>query len=225
MERRESRIVGFESQVRPTRTSGDLQWQDSAVTKVHRSDLKGQRACCIWFTGLSGAGKTTLANLLDEALHAAGRHTFVLDGDRCRNGICSDLNFSSEDRMENVRRISEVARLMVDAGLIVIVALISPLIAQRQKARELFDQDEFIEVYLDTPLATCESRDAKGLYKKARQGLISNFTGISSAYEPPKNPEIVLNGSGCPDELVDRILRFLGERDESPARVSATCSS
>lgn len=224
MQRRESRILGFESQVRPTRSAGDLQWQDSAVTKSHRSDLKAQRACCIWFTGLSGAGKTTLANLLDETLYGAGRHTFVLDGDCCRNGICSDLGFSSEDRMENVRRISEIARLMVDAGLIVIVSLISPLIAQRQKARELFAPEEFVEIYLDTPLATCEKRDAKGLYKKARQGLIPNFTGISSVYEPPKNPEIVLDGSTGPGELVDRILRFLGERAESPARVSASRS-
>lgn len=225
MQRAQSHILEVEASMRPSRKAGDLQWQDSAITKVHRADLKAQRACCIWFTGLSGAGKTTLANLLDETLYASGRHTFVLDGDCCRNGICSDLDFSSEDRMENVRRISEVAKLMVDAGLIVIVSLISPLIEQRQKARQIFDQDEFIEVYVDTPLATCEKRDAKGLYKKARQGLIPNFTGISSAYEPPKNPEIVLNGSSCPDELVDRILRYLGERSEPPALVSAARSS
>ncbi|MBS0233305.1 MAG: adenylyl-sulfate kinase [Proteobacteria bacterium] len=200
--------------IRRSHSHGNLQWQESAVTKLQRSAIKSQKACCIWFTGLSGAGKTTLANLLDEALFAAGAHAFVLDGDRCRNGICGDLDFSPEGRMENVRRIAEVASLMVDAGLIVIVSLISPLVAQRQKARELFEPGEFLEVYLDTPLDVCEKRDAKGLYKKARQGLIPNFTGISSAYEPPANPELTLDGSGAPHELVNQILRLVHQRSE-----------
>ncbi len=197
---------------------GNLQWQESAVTKHHRSLIKSQKACCLWFTGLSGAGKTTIANLLDEALFDAGNHTFVLDGDRCRNGVCSGLDFSPEGRMENVRRISEVAKLMVDAGLIVIVSLISPLVAQRERARKLFEPGEFLEVYLDTPLAVCEKRDAKGLYKKARQGLIPNFTGISSTYEPPSNPELQLDGRGEPQELVNEILRLIHQRSEEVIR-------
>lgn len=187
----------------------ELQWKNSAITKIDRAELKAQSACCIWLTGLSGAGKTTLANLLDESLHRSGRHTFVLDGDRCRDGICNDLDFSPEGRMENVRRVSEVARLMVDAGLIVIVSLISPLIAQRQQARKLFEPGEFVEVYLNTPLATCEQRDAKGLYKKARQGLIPDFTGISSAYEPPESAEVVLDGQAPIGDLLRQMLQAL----------------
>lgn len=196
---------------RRVHSHSNLQWQDSAVTKLERARLKSQRACCVWLTGLSGAGKTTVANLLDETLFELGNHAFVLDGDRCRNGVCRDLDFSPEGRMENVRRIAEVARLMVDAGLIVIVSLISPLIAQRAMARELFEPGEFFEVYLDTPLAVCEQRDAKGLYKKARQGLIPNFTGISSAYEPPLDAELTLDGNGVPDELVARILDAINQ--------------
>ncbi len=191
------------------RASCELQWKDSAIKKIDRAELKAQSACCIWLTGLSGAGKTTLANLLDESLHRAGRHTFVLDGDRCRDGICNDLDFSPEGRMENVRRVSEVAKLMVDAGLIVIVSLISPLIAQRQQARKLFEPGEFIEVYLNTPLSTCEQRDAKGLYKKARQGLIPDFTGISSAYEPPESAEVVLDGQAPIGDLLRQMLQAL----------------
>jgi adenylyl-sulfate kinase len=197
---------------------GNLQWQESAITKHHRSHIKSQKSCCVWFTGLSGAGKTTLANLLDEALFDAGKHTFVLDGDRCRNGVCSGLDFSPDGRMENVRRISEVAKLMVDAGLIVIVSLISPLVAQREAARKLFETGEFLEIYLSTPLAVCEKRDAKGLYKKARQGLIPNFTGISSTYEPPDNPELQLDGRGAPQDMVNRILRLIHQRSDDVIR-------
>lgn len=191
------------------RSPVELQWKNSTITKIERSELKAQNARCIWFTGLSGAGKTTLANLLDETLYKSGHHTYVLDGDRCRDGICNDLDFSHAGRMENVRRVSEVAKLMVDAGLIVIVSLISPLIAQRQQARKLFEPGEFIEVYLNTPLATCEKRDAKGLYKKARQGLIPDFTGISSAYEPPESAEIVLDGQAPLSDLLEEMLQAL----------------
>ncbi|HET6390280.1 adenylyl-sulfate kinase [Hyphomicrobium sp.] len=201
------------------RSRCELQWKDSPVTKRDRAGLKTQRPCCIWLTGLSGAGKTTLANVLDEALHSTGRHTFVLDGDRCRDGICSDLDFSPEGRMENVRRVSEVAKLMVDAGLIVIVSLISPLIVQRQRARKLFEPGEFLEVYLNTPLATCEQRDAKGLYKKARQGIIPDFTGISSAYEPPESPELVLNGEAAISDLLRQMLQVL----KQPVDLEAVC--
>jgi adenylyl-sulfate kinase len=194
------------------RSKGDLKWQESSVTKRHRSLLKEQKPCCVWFTGLSGAGKTTLANLLDKTLYKSGHHTFVLDGDRCRDGICSNLGFTPEDRTENVRRVAEAARLMVDAGLIVLVSLISPLISQRESARKLFERGEFLEIFLDTPLALCERRDAKGLYKKARAGLIPNFTGISSAYETPEDPEITLDGREAPDELVRQIVVYLSER-------------
>lgn len=189
----------------------NLLWQDTAVCKDDRADAKGQKACCLWFTGLSGAGKTTIANLLDQSLHTSGQHTFVLDGDRCRTGLCNDLDFTEAGRAENVRRIAEVAKLMVDAGLIVIVSLISPLLAHREMARKIFDEGEFLEVFVNTPLTVCEQRDAKGLYKKARQGLIPQFTGISSPYEPPLNAEIELNGRAHPDELVTVIRSKLEE--------------
>jgi adenylyl-sulfate kinase len=183
----------------------NLLWQDSAVCKDDRAQAKGQKACCLWFTGLSGAGKTTIANLLDQTLYASGHHTFVLDGDRCRTGLCGDLDFSDAGRMENVRRIAEVAKLMVDAGLIVIVSLISPLLAHREAARKVFDDGEFMEVFINTPLAVCEQRDSKGLYKKARQGVIRGFTGISAPYEPPVDAEIELNGRAHPEELVSTL--------------------
>jgi adenylyl-sulfate kinase len=190
----------------------NLLWQDTSIAKDDRAQAKGQKACCLWFTGLSGAGKTTIANLLDQTLHNAGQHTFVLDGDRCRTGLCNDLDFSEAGRMENVRRIAEVAKLMVDAGLIVIVSLISPLIAHRDAARKIFDDGEFLEVFVNTPLSVCEERDAKGLYKKARQGIIREFTGISSPYEPPLDAEIELNGRTHPEELVATIHERLKER-------------
>jgi adenylyl-sulfate kinase len=194
------------------RLDRNIQWHNSSISKSARAQMKRQKACCLWFTGLSGAGKTTLANLLDEALHGDGLHTYVLDGDRCRDGLCSDLDFSSKDRMENVRRVSEVAKLMVDAGLVVMVSLISPLILQRQLARQLFEQHEFLEVFVNTPLAVCELRDPKGLYRKAREGFIPNFTGVSSAYETPKNAEIVLDGQRKPSDLIDDIKRFMVQR-------------
>ncbi|RUO98802.1 adenylyl-sulfate kinase [Hyphomicrobium sp.] len=187
----------------------NLLWQETAISKQDRAQAKGQKPCCLWMTGLSGAGKTTVANLLDKTLHLAGAHCFVLDGDRCRTGLCRDLDFSEEGRMENVRRIAEVAKLMVDAGLIVIVSLISPLMSQRTLARQNFEDGEFFEVFVNTPLSVCEGRDVKGLYRKARQGIIPQFTGISSPYEPPLDPEIELDGRESPEELVEVIKRKL----------------
>ena len=151
--------------------------------------------CCIWFTGFSGAGKSTLAEAMEGQLRAQGRAVYVLDGDKLRNGLNTDLGFSEADRIENVRRVAEVARLMVDAGITVIVALISPLRAGRDRARGLFEPGRFFEVFIDTPLAVCEQRDVKGLYARARQGLIPDFTGIDSPYEPPLDPEITLHTS------------------------------
>ena len=161
----------------------------------------------MWFTGLSGSGKSTIANLLEKRLHADGKHTYVLDGDNVRHGLNRDLGFTEADRVENIRRVAEVAKLLVDAGLIVIVAFISPFRAERQLARGLFDDGEFIEVFVDTPLEECERRDTKGLYAQARGGELKNFTGIDSTYEPPEAPEIHLRTTDTkPGACVERIL-------------------
>lgn len=177
------------------------------IAKAQRAAMKAQKPCCIWLTGLSGAGKTTIANQLERDLYETGYHTFVLDGDRCRSGISRDLGFSQVDRDENVRRIAEVAKLFVDAGLIVIVSLISPLIEQRRYARSIFEASEYMEIFVNTPLSVCEARDCKGLYKKARQGIISDFTGVSSPYEPPLDSDLSLDGTVSPSELV-QIIRL-----------------
>ncbi len=194
------------------RRATNVSWQALDVNKAARAALNGQRPVCLWFTGLSGSGKSTLANLLEKRLHAEGRHTYILDGDNIRHGLNRDLGFTDADRVENIRRVGEVARLMVDAGLIVIVAFISPFRAERRTARELFSEGEFIEVFVDTPLAICERRDTKGLYKKARAGLLRNFTGIDSAYEPPEQPEIhLMGGDGSPEQLLEQIRLALGQ--------------
>lgn len=180
------------------------------IDKHSRSLLKGHSSHCLWLTGLSGAGKTTIATLLEERLHRLGRHTYLLDGDRLRGGLCSDLDYSPADRVEHIRRVGEVAHMMLDAGLIVIVALISPFRHERNQIRSSFALGEFIEIYLDTPLAICEARDAKGLYAKARRKEISDFTGISSPYEPPSNPEVTLHcGKQSPAEAIDALLAAL----------------
>ena len=192
------------------RRAVNLHWQELDVTKASRSAIKHQEPRCLWFTGLSGSGKSTIANLLEKRLHAKGRHTYVLDGDNVRHGLNRDLGFTDADRVENIRRVAEVAKLMVDAGFIVIVAFISPFRAERELARSLFDVGEFIEVFIDTPLEECERRDIKGLYNKARRGELKNFTGIDSEYEAPKSPEVHLVTLGTtPAGCVDSIMRSL----------------
>lgn len=167
----------------------------------------------LWFTGLSGAGKSTIADLVEQRLHAMGHHTFLIDGDNLRHGLNRDLGFTAEDRVENVRRAAECAKLMVEAGLICISALISPFATDRAMARSMLGPDEFLEIFVDTPLVVCETRDAKGLYKRARLGKIPNFTGISSPYEPPTDAEMVLRGdTQTPDVLAERVVAMLIER-------------
>jgi bifunctional enzyme CysN/CysC len=190
------------------RRSVNIHWHALEVTKAARAEMKHQVAKCLWFTGLSGSGKSTIANLLEKRLHAEGKHTYILDGDNVRHGLNRDLGFTEADRVENIRRVAEVAKLLVDAGLIVIVAFISPFRAERQLARSLFDPGEFIEVFVDTPLEECERRDAKGLYAKARRGELKNFTGIDSDYEPPESPEVHLRTIYMkPESCVDVIAR------------------
>ena len=180
------------------------------VTKNARAELKGQKPCVVWVTGLSGAGKSTVSNLLEKRLHALGRHTYLLDGDNVRHGLNKDLGFTDADRVENVRRMAEVAHLMVDAGLIVLVSVISPFRAGRRMARGLVDEGEFVEVFIDTPLHVAEERDPKGLYKKARRGELKNFTGLDSPYEVPETPEIRIDTTQLtPEQAADVILEHL----------------
>jgi len=197
------------------RRSQNVHWQAVDVDKAARSALKGQRGRVIWLTGLSGSGKSTIANLVEKKLHAEGRHTYLLDGDNVRHGLNRDLGFTDADRVENIRRVAEVAKLMVDAGLIVLVSFISPFRAERDMARGLMAQDDFVEVFVDTPLAVAESRDVKGLYKKARSGELKNFTGIDSPYEAPEHPEIRIDTtSETAPQAAERITAWLnGELD------------
>jgi adenylyl-sulfate kinase len=195
-------------------SSPNTRWQDTAVDQAARARLKGQAPRCIWFTGLSGAGKSTLANALELRLHAQGRHTYLLDGDNVRHGLNRDLGFTQADRTENIRRVAQAARLMTDAGLIVIVSTISPYLSDRQSARALFPQDGFIEVYLNTSIEECERRDPKGLYAKARRGELKDFTGIDSAYEPPVQCELTLDaGQFDVDACVEKIIECLTNRN------------
>ena len=190
--------------------ASNVHWQAQDIDQAARALLKQQQPQCVWFTGLSGSGKSTLANLLEKRLHAASRHTCLLDGDNLRQGLNRDLGFSDADRVENIRRVAEVARLMVDAGLIVLVSFISPFRSDRRMARSLFTEGEFVEVYVDTPMAVCEERDVKGLYAKARRGELKNFTGIDSPYEAPEKPELHLHPAGlAPSECVEQIWAVL----------------
>jgi bifunctional enzyme CysN/CysC len=203
------------------RRSQNVHWQALDVNKVARARLSHQKPCILWFTGLSGAGKSTIANLVEKQLHADGRQTYLLDGDNVRHGLNKDLGFTDGDRVENIRRVAEVARLMVDAGLIVMVSFISPFRSERRMARGLVEAGEFIEVFVDTPLAEAEARDVKGLYKKARRGELKNFTGIDSPYEAPENPEIHLDTAQLtPEAAALRVIKHL--RDAGNIDVNST---
>jgi bifunctional enzyme CysN/CysC len=192
------------------RRSQNVQWQSLDVNKRVRAESKVQQPCVLWFTGLSGAGKSTIANLVEKKLFATGRHTYLLDGDNVRHGLNKDLGFTDADRVENIRRITEVARLMADAGLIVLVSAISPFAAERRMARERMAPGEFVEIFVDAPLPVVEARDVKGLYRKARAGQLRNFTGIDSPYEVPEHPDVVLDTvAESPEALAERLVALL----------------
>jgi adenylylsulfate kinase len=193
--------------------SSNTVWHQATVTRQRRQVQNQHQSVVLWFTGLSGSGKSTLAHAVEERLHLAGCRTFVLDGDNVRHGLCSDLGFSDEDRSENIRRISESAKLLVEAGVIVLTAFISPFRADRKGARKLFPHGDFVEIYCSAPLEVCESRDVKGLYQKARDGKIKDFTGISSPYEAPIKPELVVHtGEQSLEESVTQVLNFCRDR-------------
>ncbi|WP_070962723.1 adenylyl-sulfate kinase [Vibrio sonorensis] len=197
----------------PSAKDENIVWHQHAIDKTFRAELKKQKPAVLWFTGLSGAGKSTVAGALENELAKQGYHTYLLDGDNVRHGLCSDLGFSEQDRRENIRRIGELAKLMADAGLIVLSAFISPHRAERQLVRDMLPEGEFIEVFVNADLSVCEQRDPKGLYKKARAGEIRNFTGIDSAYEAPLEPEIDLPaGEKSIEELVAQCLDALKSR-------------
>jgi bifunctional enzyme CysN/CysC len=192
------------------RRSENVRWQAIDVGKAERAGIKAQRPCLIWLTGLSGAGKSTIANLVERELHRAGHHTYILDGDNVRHGLSKDLGFTDADRVENNRRVGEVGKLLVDAGLIVIACFISPFRSEREMVRALMQEGEFIEVFVDAPLAVAESRDTKDLYRKARCGELTNLTGVDSPYEPPSGPELRLDTALCsPEEAARELLSLL----------------
>ncbi|ARU93173.1 adenylyl-sulfate kinase [Tatumella citrea] len=188
-------------------------WHPHTVTRADREQRQGHRGAVVWFTGLSGSGKSTLADAVEQQLFQAGVNTFLLDGDNVRHGLCRDLGFSDADRKENIRRVGEVARLMADAGLLVLTAFISPHRSERQMVRELLDAGQFVEVFVDTPLHICEARDPKGLYRKARAGELTNFTGIDAVYEVPEQPELHLDGEQLVTKLSEEIIDLLRRQD------------
>lgn len=193
--------------------SANVVWHHATVTRQRRERLNGHAAAMLWFTGLSASGKSTLAHAVEEALHQRGCRTYVLDGDNVRHGLNSNLGFSPEDRIENLRRIGEVGKLMVDAGLITLAAFISPYQKERERVRSLFPHGDFIEIYCNASISVCEQRDPKGMYKKAREGLIKDFTGISAPYEVPTNPELEVDtGSNTLEDSVDSVIQLLAHR-------------
>jgi adenylylsulfate kinase len=193
--------------------NSNIVWHEHKITKEQRMTLSRQKPCILWFTGLSGSGKSTVANAVEEMLFNLQKHSYLLDGDNIRHRLNRDLGFSNEDRVENIRRIGEVSKLFVDAGLIVLTAFISPFQEDRAIVRELVDEDEFIEIFIDTPLQVCEERDPKGLYAKARKGEIADFTGINSPYEAPENPEIHIRGELAIEESADIIISYLRNKN------------
>ena len=198
------------TQTPPAPPTDNLHWHTLTVDKAARASSKLQRPCCIWLTGLSGSGKSTLANLLEQRLHADGYHPYILDGDNVRHGLNRDLGFSDADRVENIRRVAEVAKLMVDAGLIVIVSFISPFRAERAFARSLFEPKEFCEVFVDAPIAECVRRDPKGMYAKALSGQVLNYTGIDGVYEAPERPDVHLRTvDASPNACIQCLLASL----------------
>jgi len=213
LDRRSNREIAAGFIAYGLRRATNLTRQEIAVGGAARAAMKGQKPCVLWFTGLSGAGKSSVASAVDQQLHARRRHTYLLDGDNVRHGLCRDLGFTEADRVENIRRVAEVARLMVDAGLIVLTSFISPFRSERQMARELFADGQFVEIFMDTPIAVCEARDVKGLYRKARAGELVNFTGIDSPYEPPENPDLSLQpDDGTAEAQAMKIIEFLQSR-------------
>ena len=191
------------------RRATNIHWQSISINKQSRAELNGQNPKVLWFTGLSGAGKSTIADLVEKKLHSLGKRTYLLDGDNVRHGLNRDLGFTDVDRVENIRRIAETAKLFVDAGLIVLTSFISPFKSERNLARELLEEGEFVEIFVNTPLEICE-RETRRVYKKARAGELPNFTGIDSAYEAPENPEIMVNtAESQPEELAEEIVRTI----------------
>ena len=199
------------------RRATNVHWQALGIDKKARAGLKGQRSAVLWFTGLSGSGKSTIANLVEQQLFSEGRHTYLLDGDNVRHGLNRDLGFTDVDRVENIRRVAEAARLFVDAGQIVLVSFISPFRSERRMARELLEKGEFIEVFVDTPLEICMQRDPKGLYQKAAAGEILNFTGIDSPYEEPELADLTLKTvESSPEQLASEVIEYLRDRGFIP---------
>ncbi len=208
--------------VKLQKKSSNTVWHNATVNRERREVLNGHRAVLVWFTGLSGSGKSTVAHSVEERLHQLGCRTFVFDGDNVRHGLCGDLGFSIEDRHENIRRISEMAKLFINAGVISLTAFISPLRTDRERVRELVGEADFIEVYCECPIEVCEQRDVKGLYQKARRGEIKEFTGISSPYEAPSKPDVVLHtGSESLEESVSKVLQTLRVRGILPKTAEA----
>lgn len=198
--------------------SSNTVWHRATVTRKRREEKNGHKSVVLWFTGLSGSGKSTLAHAVEEHLHQNGLNTFVLDGDNVRHGLCSDLGFSDKDRKENIRRISETAKLMLEAGVITLTAFISPFKAERAMARSLMPHGDFIEIHCFCPLTVCEQRDVKGLYKKAREGEIKDFTGISSPYEEPEKPDLKIDTSRLTlEESIQMVISLLRSRNILPA--------
>jgi len=193
--------------------SSNVVWHNATVTRQRREEMNGHGSVILWFTGLSGAGKSSLSHAVEEALHQLGCHTFVLDGDNVRHGLCADLGFSTEDRVENIRRVGEVSKLFIEAGVIVLTAFISPFRSDRERVRSLVPHGDFLEIYCDSPLEVCEGRDVKGLYKRARAGEIKDFTGISSPYEAPEAPELTVEtGMLSIEDSAARVMALLRER-------------